>query len=68
MSMYEVDNLIAGLEILKRYKPSMGIYASGRARQTLETQEDEFGDIAPADRARLLELGWETNGAFVWRM
>lgn len=68
MSMHEVDNLIAGLEILKNYKPSMGMYACGRVRRTLETQEEEFGDITPADRARLLELGWETNGAFVWRM
>lgn len=67
MSKHEVDNLIAGLEILKRYKPSMATYASGRVRETLETQEEEFGEITPVDRARLLELGWETNGAFVWR-
>lgn len=66
--MHEVDNLIAGLEILKKYKPAMSIYACGRARRTLETQEEEFGNLSPADKARLLELGWETNDAFVWRM
>ncbi|AVX93351.1 hypothetical protein [Pseudomonas psychrophila] len=65
--MNEVDCLIAGLEILKKYKPAMSVYASSRARLTLETQENEFGDLAPADRARLLELGWETNECFVWR-
>lgn len=67
MSMHEVDNLIAGLEILKKYKPSMGTYSTGRVRRTLETQEEEFGGLSPADRSRLLELGWETNGAFIWR-
>lgn len=65
--MHEVDSLIAGLEILKSYKPSMGLYSCGRARRTLETQEHEFGEITAADKARLIELGWETNGAFVWR-
>jgi hypothetical protein len=64
--MHEVDELIAGLEILKKYKPSMGTYPCGRVRRTLETQEEEFRDITPADRSRLLELGWETNGALVW--
>lgn len=67
MSMHEVDELIAGLQILKKYKPAMGTYASGRARRTLETQEEEFSDLTPDDRSRLLELGWETNDAFVWR-
>ena len=67
MSKHEVDNLITGLEILKRYKPSMASYGSGHARKTLETQEEEFGGISPRDRAHLLELGWETNGAFGWR-
>lgn len=65
--MHEVDSLIAGLEILKKYKPSMYTYSSGRVRRTLETQEEEFSDLTPADRSRLLELGWETNGALVWR-
>ncbi|MBV7515864.1 hypothetical protein [Pseudomonas sp. PDM25] len=65
--MHVVDNLIAGLEILKKYKPSMCTYSSGRARRTLETQEEEFVDLTTTDRSRLLELGWETNGALVWR-
>lgn len=43
--MHEVDNLIAGLEILKKYKPSMYTYSSGRVRRTLETQEEEFSDL-----------------------
>ncbi|WP_338923787.1 hypothetical protein V0M98_36900 (plasmid) [Pseudomonas silesiensis] len=65
--MHEVDKLIAGLEILKRYKPSMGPYSSHCSGVTLETQEEEFGNITPADRSRLLELGWVTNGHFVWK-
>jgi hypothetical protein len=65
--MLEVDELIAGLQILKKYKPAMGIYASGRARRTLESQEEEFSNVTPEDRTRLLDLGWETNDAFIWR-
>lgn len=65
--MHAVDSLIAGLEILKRYKPDMDVYPCGRASRTLETQEVEFGKIDPVDRARLLELGWETNDALLWR-
>lgn len=64
--MHEVDKLIEGLQILKKYKPTMMPYATHRVRKTLETQEAEFADISPEDRARLLELGWLTNGALMW--
>ena len=67
MIMSVVDELIAGLEILKGYKPSMEIYSCGHSGRTLETQEVEFGDISPADRARLIDLGWATNDALIWR-
>lgn len=67
MEMHAVESLIAGLEILKRYKPDMEVYSCGRVYRTLETQEVEFADIDPDDRARLLELGCETNDAFLWR-
>jgi hypothetical protein len=66
MEMHAVNSLIAGLEILKRYKPDLEVVPCSRVYRTLETQEVEFGEIDPADRARLLELGWETNGVFLW--
>ena len=60
--MHEVDKLIAGLEILKRYKPSMGPYSSHCSGVTLETQEEEFGNITPADRFRLVLRLLLSNG------
>lgn len=62
----EVDNLIAGLQILKDYKPSMSTYSCSRINKTLEVQEEEFSKIKQADRERLHMLGWETNGDFLW--
>lgn len=65
--MHEVDALIEGLEILKKYKPTMNTYSSTRVNQTLETQEEEFDVISKEDRSRLIELGWNTNNALIWR-
>lgn len=64
--MQEVDSLIFGLEILKAYKPSLSLCSSHRARRTLEVQEVEFTNITDADRDRLTELGWWTNGTLLW--
>ena len=64
--MHEVDKLIAGLEILKKYKPTMSVYGVTRARDNVELQEEEFGDITEEDKARLAQLSWKTNGHYVW--
>lgn len=64
--MAQVDNLIAGLQILKAYKPSMSVYSSHRSGRCVETQEEVFANLSGDDRERLLELGWWTNEALVW--
>jgi len=64
---HEADRLIEGLEILKRYKPSMSLYSSGRVKRTLEIQETEFLEVTDSDRSRLLDLGWETQAPYLWR-
>ncbi len=64
--MNQTDRLIAGLEILKSYKADLQMHASRGSGKVLEIQEEEFDTISERDKARLLELGWETNGYYVW--
>lgn len=64
--MHNVDRLISGLRVLQSYKPTMDVYPSHRSGRAIQTQEIEFESVSDADRARLLELGWWSNGALVW--
>lgn len=61
-----VNQLICGLNILKKYQPELVTYPCNRANKTLEVQEAEFINISSEDRAVLLDLGWETNGSLLW--
>jgi hypothetical protein len=64
--MNEVDRLVEGLQILKRYEPDLVPCSTHRARRVLETQEDGFAAIAEEDRARLANLGWLQAGTYLW--
>jgi hypothetical protein len=64
--MHKVDRLISGLRVLQAYKPTMDIDASYRSGRAIQCQEAEFEAVSDADRFRLLELGWWTNGELVW--
>lgn len=64
--VHQVDRLTEGLGILRKYTPDMSVYSTHRTRRVLEVQEEAFREISDADRRRLEELGWWTNGIYVW--
>ena len=65
--MSQIDRLIEGLKILRKYAPEAFIYGMTRNSGSIETQEEEFGRISDHDRTLLLSLGWTTNEYYVWK-
>lgn len=65
----EIDRIIGGLEILKKYKPDASIYGKSNATSLLETQELEYENMSASDKEQLHQLGWRLkHNGYLWIM
>ncbi len=65
----EIDRMIGGLEILRKYKPNAVIVGKSTTTCLLETQELEYVDISADDKDQLFKLGWRLrHNDYFWIM
>ena len=58
--------LIAGLQVLSKYKPDAYFFPYSGVTFVIQVQELEFIDVSDSDRALLNSFGWRNPSVCLW--
>jgi hypothetical protein len=64
----EIDRIMIGLSILKKYKRNPVIVGRNTANWVLEVQDEEFIKISEKDKEILLGNGWRSPNGMLWKV